>query len=76
MKARDSIYQPAKGIRYDGLYDLEGFTLLRQDIEMHQFSLCRQAGQDPIRYQGVEKRPTEEELKAYRETRELSGFTA
>lgn len=67
-------YRPAKGLRYDGVYEITGFELLDARTAMHRFSLKRCAGQDPIRYQGVEARPTNDELAAYVKIRKLLGF--
>jgi len=65
-------YRPAKGLRYDGIYDLVGAPkILDEETVMHQFTLRRRAGQDPIRYQGAELRPTEEELEADASRRKL-----
>lgn len=68
-------YRPAKGLRYDGLYKIDGFEILDVGTAMHRFNLSRVEGQDPIRYEGVEKRPSEEELGAYAKIRELLGKT-
>ena len=67
-------YRPRKGIRYDGIYLAEGFELLNPDLAMYRFTLVRVGGQQPIRYQGVEKRPTNEELSEYQKIRHLSGL--
>jgi hypothetical protein len=68
---KNSKYAPEKGLRYDGLYDIVGKGLLDDKTAMWRFSLRRQAGQDPIRFEGVEARPTGQELaemKVIRET--------
>jgi hypothetical protein len=67
-------YRPAKGLRYDGLYEIRGFEILEAGTAMHRFSLERCAGQDPIRYRDVYARPTPEELAAYAKVRVLLGF--
>ena len=72
---RSNPYRPAKGLRYDGLYEITGFEILDTDTAMHRFSLKRCEGQDPIRNQGVEARPTQYELAAYIEIRKLLGFS-
>lgn len=69
-------YRPAKGIRFDGLYDVVEYEILDADTNMHRFTLRRCDGQDPIRYQGVEKRPTDEELAEYSKIRALLGLGA
>ena len=68
-----SPYRPAKGLRYDGLYRIVGCEVLDLATEMHRFSLERCGGQDPIRYVGVEARPTAEELAEYAKVRGLLG---
>lgn len=73
--AQSNRYRPAKGFRYDGLYKIIGFEILDADTVMHRFSLKRCEGQDPIRYQGVEARPTPDELVGYAKIRKLLGFT-
>ncbi|KAI4125297.1 MAG: hypothetical protein LQ338_004343 [Usnochroma carphineum] len=65
LAAKHSIYRPAKGLRYDGIYVVTGYELLDKGTAMYRFTLQRCPGQDPIRYQGEEARPTEEELRAY-----------
>jgi len=57
-----SKYAPEKGIRYDGLYDVIDWEILKPETAAHRFHLRRQSGQDPIRYIGVEKRPTNREI--------------
>ena len=68
-------YRPAKGLRYDGLYEIIGFEVLDAGTAMHRFSLKRCEGQEPIRYQGVEARPTPDELVAYAKIRKLLEFS-
>ena len=69
-------YRPAKGLRYDGLYSVVEYEILDAETAMHRFTLKRCKGQDPIRYQGVEKRPTDEELAEYSKIRALLGLGA
>ncbi|KAI9705919.1 MAG: hypothetical protein M1836_005325 [Candelina mexicana] len=64
-------YRPSKGLRYDGLYDIVSHEVLDHATAMYRFSLRRQTDQDPIRYQGVEARPTDEEIAAYTKIRGL-----
>ena len=73
-----SLYRPEIGFRYDGLYDvvnserLDGRESLRQ---RHRFKLVRVPGQDPIRGgNGLEKRPTQQEIDAYNKDKRLRGF--
>ena len=66
-------YRPAKGLRYDGLYDVVSSTILDEETAMHAFEMIRREGQDPLRYQGAERRPTDEQLVEYAKIRQLSG---
>lgn len=68
---KSNVYRPSKGIRYDGLYSIVAATALDMEKAMYRFSLRRCPGQDPIRYQGVEARPTIEQLRALAEIREI-----
>ncbi|KAK4555770.1 hypothetical protein LTR86_006990 [Recurvomyces mirabilis] len=71
-----SDFAPEIGFRYDGLYkvvgnvNLDGVDSSRQ---RHQFKLVRLPGQDPIRGKEPGKRPTEQEIKAYKEHKRLRG---
>ncbi|KAF2668600.1 hypothetical protein BT63DRAFT_280952 [Microthyrium microscopicum] len=58
----ESIYSPPFGFRYDGLYRVVDYKMVDPSISHYQFHLRRIPGQDPIRYQGVERRPTDQEL--------------
>lgn len=73
LAGKHSKYRPSKGLRYDGLYEITDHELLDKGTSMYRFSLERCAGQDPIRYQGVEIRPTEEELGQYGKIQALLG---
>ena len=68
-------YKPKKGLRYDGLYEIVSSRELDRKISMVQFTLQRVAGQEPIRYEGVERRPTDEQLKFYETTQQLEGLS-
>ncbi|CAG8948892.1 hypothetical protein HYFRA_00002016 [Hymenoscyphus fraxineus] len=57
-----SKFAPKLGIRYDGLYKITNSEVLDQKTAMKRFTLKRIAGQDPIRYQGEEARPTAKEI--------------
>jgi hypothetical protein len=59
----ESKYAPKEGVRYDGLYDIVDCEVLDPEIAWKRFSLRRRDGQDPIRYQGVEARPSSHELR-------------
>jgi hypothetical protein len=60
---RSSKYAPKEGVRYDGLYEIVDKTILDPGIALSRFELRRLPGQDTIRYQGVEVRPTNQELR-------------
>ncbi|OCK85561.1 hypothetical protein K432DRAFT_286630 [Lepidopterella palustris CBS 459.81] len=62
---KENPYRPQRGFRYDGLYDVVQKRLDEKKKAMYSFYLVRRAGQDPIRYQGVEVRPTTQEIDAY-----------
>ena len=57
-------YRPSYGLRYDGLYQVKGYTQEKQTCRLH---LERIPGQQPIRFEGETKRPTTFEEKAYNE---------
>ncbi|KAI9883461.1 MAG: hypothetical protein M1823_004773 [Watsoniomyces obsoletus] len=67
---------PEMGIRYDGLYNVIGFEILDEATAMHRFVLQRRTDQYPIRFQGEEARPTDEEKSQYSNIRELLGVKA
>jgi hypothetical protein len=58
---KGSTYAPNSGIRYDGLYKIVGSQTLDSVKVMVRFTLTRVEGQDPIRYEGVQSRPTAKE---------------
>ncbi|KAH0536495.1 hypothetical protein FGG08_006620 [Glutinoglossum americanum] len=68
-------YRPTKGLRYDGLYDVISYEILHTETAMHRFELRRRPGQDPMRYTGVEARPTDEEIAEFAKIRGLLGLT-
>jgi hypothetical protein len=72
---KDNPYRPAKGLRYDGLYDVVSYEILHAETAMHRFELRRRPGQDPIRYMGVEARPTDEEIAESVKIRRLLNLT-
>ncbi|MCJ1479535.1 hypothetical protein MMC13_008221 [Lambiella insularis] len=68
-------YRPQKGLRYDGLYNIDSFSVLDAKTAMYAFAMTRTKGQDPIRWQGDERRPTNEQLAEYAKIRQLMGFS-
>jgi hypothetical protein len=71
-----SQYAPEQGFRYDGLYEVADFELMDPPTEKrqrHRFRLLRCDGQDPIRYEGLAKRPTKEELEEYEKDKKNRG---
>ena len=62
-KNKKNKYAPKDGLRYDGLYDIVDHEVLSVKTAMYRFSLRRQEGQDPIRYEGPEVRPTVYEIQ-------------
>ncbi|GAB7344252.1 hypothetical protein MBLNU457_2130t1 [Dothideomycetes sp. NU457] len=73
-KAPNKTWAPEMGFRYDGLYDIVSFQIIDQKTKCHRFRMVRQAGQDPIRNSGPEKRPTEQELTAWRKLKSEMKF--
>lgn len=71
-----SKFAPEQGFRYDGLYAVAGFEILDPPDEKrkrHRFRLLRCEGQDPIRSEGPEKRPTKEEIYEYEKDKKNRG---
>jgi hypothetical protein len=69
-------FAPEKGFRYDGLYQVDDFELMdppEQTRKRHRFKLVRCLGQDPIRHEGLAKRPTKEELEEYEKDKKNRG---
>ena len=56
---------PKQGLRYDGLYQIIEEACICEEYATWLFLLERIPGQDPIRYQGLDKRPHEVELEAW-----------
>lgn len=74
----NSPFAPKIGLRYDGLYKVLSHELLdpiNSIRQRHRFRLQRLPGQDPIRGEGPEKRPTEQEVEAYEKDKRLRGYT-
>ncbi|KAL8948024.1 MAG: hypothetical protein Q9222_005755 [Ikaeria aurantiellina] len=66
-----SKYRPSKGYRYDGLYTITGTEVLDEGTSMYRFTLERCPGQDPIRYEGLAKKPTGTEEYWYEQLRNV-----
>ncbi|KAK8180812.1 PUA-like domain-containing protein [Phyllosticta citribraziliensis] len=60
-----SKYRPARGFRYDGLYDVVGYQVVDESKKACLFHMVRRPDQDPIRAEGKAMRPTEEEIAEY-----------
>ena len=58
MPKGKSRYRPEVGIRYDGLYNITEYEILDESTSMHLFHMKRIDGQDPLRCEGEEVRPT------------------
>lgn len=69
-----NVYRPLEGLRYDGLYEIQGHELLNQSRCHYRFKLRRSGGQDPIRSQGPAIRPNAAELQQYRRMCILYGI--
>ncbi|KAI9682291.1 MAG: hypothetical protein M1817_000345 [Caeruleum heppii] len=69
-------WAPPKGLRYDGLYEILAYEILDVATAMHRFTLRRRAGQDPIRFKGVEARPSVEESAEISKIRGLLGLSS
>lgn len=60
-----SKYAPSTGIRYDGLYKIQSFEELDKKTKLYRFTMQREPGQCPIRYKGLEVRPTKSENRQW-----------
>ena len=58
-------YRPERGIRYDGLYVVQGYEVLDEKKGMLRFRLERCEGQEGIRWEGEARRPTVYEVREY-----------
>jgi hypothetical protein len=58
-------FRPAKGFRYDGLYEVLDSQLVDLSAQHRLFHLQRLSGQTPIRWNGAEARPTKHEMDEY-----------
>lgn len=73
---KSGVYRPSEGIRYDGLYLVVETHLLDPEKAMYRFSLRRSGNQPPIRYQGVEVRPTFEQLRELEKIHDIRASEA
>ena len=55
-------YAPALGYRYDGLYEVFDKEDIEASAGRFRFHMRRLTNQDPIRYEGTERRPTQQEI--------------
>lgn len=62
---KSNTYRPSCGLRYDGLYQVKSYLQVNKETHMYRFHLERITGQQPIRFEGVTKRPTVFEEEAY-----------
>lgn len=69
----NNLYSPTLGFRFDGLYDVIRGDPIPGKTDCRRFELRRRGNQDPIRYQGIGKRPTPDDIQAYRKHKDLSG---
>lgn len=70
----NSIFKPRRGYRYDGLYKIVEAQLVDRATAHWKFRLRRESGQDPIRHNGREVRPTQPELRAFEANKRLVGL--
>ncbi|GAM83114.1 hypothetical protein ANO11243_011000 [Dothideomycetidae sp. 11243] len=69
-----SAYRPKEGFRYDGLYEVTKFDIIDKQKMRYRFTLVRTPGQPAIRHSGPGKRPTEQELKVWRQLHKNKRF--
>ena len=55
-------YRPARGLRYDGQYRIISHEILDNATAMYRFLLSRVGLQDPIRYTGEGKIPSDAQM--------------
>ncbi|KAI5287019.1 hypothetical protein KEM54_006303 [Ascosphaera aggregata] len=58
-------YAPKEGFRYDGLYRIISHELVHPETKLYRFRMKRLPGQTPIRWHGVELRPTAREVQHF-----------
>ena len=66
-------YRPARGLRYDGLYEIISHEILDVETCMYRFSLSRIGGQDPIRCSGDGMIPSNAQLLELNKIRKQIG---
>lgn len=69
----DNPWRPAQGLRYDGLYVVDGWEVLDVNTAMYRFKLTRLAHQPAIRCSGPGIRPTEVEIRQHDRVKGLFG---
>ena len=69
----DNLWRPAQGLRYDGLYAIDGWEILDVYTAMYRFKMTRVAYQPAIRCQGLGVRPTEVEICEHDRVKRLFG---
>jgi hypothetical protein len=73
---RKNPYRPLRGFRYDGLYDVVGYTVVDVTQASYQFHLVRCPGQPPIRHEdNAARRPTRFEIEAYDKEIAAKGYS-
>jgi hypothetical protein len=58
-------FRPAKGFRFDGLYEVLSSRIVNSNMQHQLFHMRRLPDQAPIRYTGVEARPSKQEMQTY-----------
>ena len=72
-----NLYAPEVGLRYDGMYHVTSYATVSEERGEYRFFLRRVSGQDPIRYEGVTKRPSDLEVQNWRvHQQKLKGIGA
>jgi hypothetical protein len=66
-------YRPQRGFRYDGLYVVKSHQLIDRAKNHYVFHLTRIPGQDPVRYRGIEQRPTQKEIDTFDHEMKMFG---
>ena len=66
-------YRPARGLRYDGLYEIISHEIMDVKTCMYRFTLSRLGGQDPIRYSGDGMIPSGAQLLELNKIRKQIG---
>jgi hypothetical protein len=66
-----SVYAPAEGIRYDGLYSVSASEIIDNKHAMMRFKLVRCDDQPEVRWRGDGIRPTTVEREKWRDLKEM-----